>query len=274
MQKKRCDGDLLHVQKKGDRVTHTTQKKVMTSTPGIVVVSFNMLAHAYTKFNSALHKAPHTREETKDQRDARRERNAALVATLRPSVLLLQEHDDDVVIPGYGRGVRAFVDSRSEGCSVLLADDYSGTIDKSFTVDLGEGKSAAAAFVKGVWYMSSHLKGGPDSEYIKIRQVNLLLETLEKMAGKDAPAVWAGDMNDTKPEAQLVTCAAPKGFALISAVGPTGLTSKMDTALALDHVFVRGVPGVRLTIPHAPRIGGPWDSCDHGSDHVPLVISL
>ncbi len=83
------------------------------------VVSFNLLAHAYTKFNAVLHKQTDTREESAEQKHTRRARNAALIATLRPEVLLLQEHDLDVRVEGYARGVRALVDGRTEGCSVL-----------------------------------------------------------------------------------------------------------------------------------------------------------
>lgn len=241
------------------------------------VVSFNLLAHAYTKFNAVLHKQTDTREESAEQKHTRRARNAALIATLRPEVLLLQEHDLDVRVEGYARGVRALVDGRTEGCSVLLADWSPLAVEASFTVDLGDSKSGAAAKVGGTWFVSSHLKGGAGSDDAKVRQTRCLLHTLDAMDDPRAPAVWAGDMNETEPGRVLQPPAAEHGFQLVPSVGPTGLTSgAMVTALELDHVFVRHLGTTpRQTVPVPPVEGGPWaPTSTQGSDHVPVVLTI
>jgi hypothetical protein len=240
------------------------------------VVSYNLLSHGYTKFNQALH-GQSTPVESHDQMAARRRREQDLVAALNPAVLLLQEHDHDFAVAGYRRGVRAFVDGRTEGCSVLLADAVAAEMDTSFTVDLGDGKSAAVGLVGGVWFISCHLKGGPGSEGAKKRQVGTILRALRVAAGDTFYAVWAGDMNETAPGELFGEECAGAGFTLLDPVGPTGLTSRMDTALALDHVLLHGLPrgAVTVELPLVPDTKTPWaPDATQGSDHVPVVIRV
>lgn len=240
------------------------------------VVSYNLLSHGYTKFNQALHGQP-TPLESEEQLATRRRRELDTIAAVSPAVLLLQEHDTDFAIPGYNRGVRACVDGRTEGCSVLLADSCPHGMDTSFTIDLGDGKSAAVALVGGVWFVSCHLKGGPGSGHAKKRQVASILCALGKEAGRAYSAVWAGDMNETAPGDLFGEECAAAGFTLMDPVGHTGLTCAMDVALTLDHVMVHGLPraSVSIELPLAPDARTPWAAgAEQGSDHVPVVIRI
>lgn len=248
------------------------------------VVSWNLLSHKYTKFNKALHGQAGPLESV-EQQDTRIARIHAMIHDLDADVLLLQEHDSCVPIPGYRRGVRAFVEHRPEGCSILVADRCRWGVEGAVTLDLSEGKTAAIARWGSAWLVSCHLKGGPESAPVKRAQVQLIVDALRQhhalLCAHGGPTpmhvVWAGDMNDTAPGDTFGDTLAEAGLVLVPPVGCTGLTSDMRTQLTLDHFIVSreiadGPRGVRLSLPLAPDPRGPWaPGSAQGSDHVPVV---
>jgi endonuclease/exonuclease/phosphatase family metal-dependent hydrolase len=234
-------------------------------------VTFNMLSHGYTKHNSAVHgNGPARSLESVAQRDRRRALNAALVASVDADVLLLQEHDEDVSLPHYSSTItRAFVDGRSEGCSVAVKDGSGGGgIIAQWTLDLGDGKTAASALVHGVWFTSVHFKGGPGSEPMRREQAARLVARLSPTG----PAVIAGDFNDTDPDSTVGSVLGPE-WKRVPYEGHSGLNGGMTVPLAIDHVYVRDLEGATAAPMLPPK--QPWlDDVVCGSDHVPIVVTL
>ncbi len=258
------------------RMTSFGSPKVLVS-----CATFNALAHPYTKFNSAHHGHSETAVETATQQTRRYELNARALAEFYADVLLLQEHDQAFVVPGYRRIMRAFVDGRSEGCSIALADSSPMEFLSAATVDLGEGKSAVIAKIAAdaacFWAVSLHLKGGRDTDDVKRSQVQRVQTTLQALGfAKDTDTlVFAGDMNDVDPDRTFgALLRTGCNVCWHAPVGPTGLTSAFDKAIAIDHVFVTCDRRVEIQpLRHAP--GSPWATdAVVGSDHVPVLFTV
>jgi hypothetical protein len=247
------------------------------------VCTFNMLARPYTKFNKALHGASGPLE-TLEQTAARHALNIELLRGIDPMFALLQEHDRELhpSVLGATASVCAFVEGRSEGCSVLAFEGHSGiggvTLRHTWTLDLGEGKTAAFALVnvkKASWtfpllLVSVHLKGGPDSGPVKVKQITAVLAQVPP----EVPCVLAGDMNETDPAAVFGGLLKDAGFTHVEPTGPTGLNSPMTVQLTIDHVYTRGLAEVKMApMAWVPR--EPWGpGAVVGSDHVPVVFDI
>jgi endonuclease/exonuclease/phosphatase family metal-dependent hydrolase len=249
--------------------------------------TFNMLARPYTKFNKALHGASGPLE-TADQTAARYALNMQVLEDIGPMFALLQEHDRElhpVTQLHAASSVCAFVEGRSEGCSVLAFKKHgsAGTLQHTWTLDMGEGKTAAFAFaevnIEGVatfplLLVSVHLKGGPDSGPVKVKQITAVLAQVLSQVPPDVPCVLAGDMNETDPAAVFVELLKEAGFKHLEPKGPTGLNSPMTVQLTIDHVYTRGLAEVKAApMVWVPR--EPWGpDAVVGSDHVPVVFDI
>jgi endonuclease/exonuclease/phosphatase family metal-dependent hydrolase len=233
------------------------------------VVSFNLLAHPYTKFQKEWHKQA-AGVETADQWATRRARNASAIAAIGPDVLLLQEHDVGVAIDGYTTAVNAVVGDHVEGTSVLLRTGMPPPL-AAWQLDIGDGKSAAFARLhSGLTVASVHLRGGPDSADAKRRQLDMVLAQLPG----GHPAIVAGDMNEARPWEALDATMAAGGFTRLAPAGDTGLTSDLRTRLCIDHVYTRGVE-VTAPLSLPLPVENPWeDGAVLGSDHAPLVFAV
>ncbi len=242
-----------------------------TTTPNVLeVMTFNMLAHPYTKFNQAFHKNPDGVLETAAQRAERYLLNLQTIEARAPPVLLTQEHDVALAVTGYTTGASAYVESRTEGCSVLFRDGtpIAAAPKRCRTLDLLEGKTAVVVTVFGfATFVSLHLKGGPGSRPVKLAQLRKVLEAVEGLG----PTVIGGDFNETDVSvfAELMGSA---DFHCVQYEGASGLGTDLMTPLALDHVYVRDVHAVSLAAVRAPA--NPWlPGAVIGSDHVPLVLT-
>jgi endonuclease/exonuclease/phosphatase family metal-dependent hydrolase len=237
-------------------------------------MTFNLLAHAYTKYAKAHHRNPTGHElESSAQRQRRRLCNAAVVAAFMPDVLCTQEHDKDLDIVGYEAGVRASVEGRGEGCAVLFRSGsvLSQQARRTWTVDLREGKTAAFAHLPGhAVFVSVHLKGGPDSDAVKRRQLAAVLEMLPT----EPRVVVCGEMNEPRPEALFADCLAAHGLKRVHYEGFSGMSSDYSVPLHIDHMFVRQSAVVqRASVLGHPM--SPWlPEASSGSDHVPLVATI
>jgi hypothetical protein len=240
--------------------------------PGTTCVSFNALAHGYTKFSTEHHSgpgAPPRSLESEAQRLQRYAKNQNVLGALRPDYLLTQEEDfDGPALPGFQYCASVALFDRTEGCVIRSRVN---PILHSVGVDLGEGKTAVVAFLRsGLTLISAHLKGGPGSDPVKVAQVRRILTFVPPVG----PAIFGGDFNSTNPEEVLGGVLGPAGFTHVPNEHPTGLTSDLSTPLILDHFFIRG----DFTAVAAPVIqtpASPWlPGAVVGSDHVPLLITL
>ena len=256
-------------------VFYTAQNQVPASRLArmMKVLSFNLLAHPYTKFSASFHRSPDGGVlESAAQQVTRYARNEVIISTLTPDVLCTQEHDREFVIPDYTEGVSAYVEGRSEGCSVLFrtGSELSRKPRRTWTLDLTEGKTAAFAHVPGHGvFVSVHLKGGPGSEATRRKQLAMVLQALPL----EATVVICGDMNETKPDKLFAEQLALHGLRRVPYDAWSGMTSDFSAPLALDHVFVRVSAHATATVMGHPK--DPWASdATCGSDHVPLLVYL
>jgi endonuclease/exonuclease/phosphatase family metal-dependent hydrolase len=223
------------------------------------VATFNMLSHGYTKYQTQDGQV-----ETEEQQRRREERNGVLIQKLDADVLFLQEHDRDLSIEGYPFSARAFV-GKWEGCSVLFRKPPAVALHTR-TVGIGYGKSAAIADMDGTVFASVHLKGGPDTKDARKMQVAMLLHALPPTG----PCIIAGDMNDTAPEETFGDLLGAAGFKRTAYDGFSGFSSDLNTPLAIDHMFARGVTLQDVHIPFA--VENPWIAeSTSGSDHAAVV---
>ena len=237
------------------------------------IASFNLLYHGYTKFNQPFHKNPAERTETIEQRDVRYERNRLLVDTMAVDVLLTQEHDVTLKFDDYAVAGSAFVEGRGEGCAVLLrrGTPVEAARRQVVTVDLGEGKTAVIVVVDGFGtFVSLHLKGGPESKEIRLKQ----LRTVLGLTDSTLPCLIGGDFNEDAVADSISPLMATCGFAESPYPGHTALHTDMETPLALDHFYLRGFTSLNTAPFMVPK--NPWDpeNLVRGSDHVPLCTRL
>lgn len=263
-----------------------------SSSSFLKIMSWNLLAHPYTKHAWEFHGASEKAVETEDQCKKRHEQIRALLEAHPHDLYLFQEVDgltdeehppilDNVLPPTYERFFYK-LDGLKEGVAIGWNPERLKAV-KTRGVDLGEDKAAALVlFDSGLLVATMHLKGGPKGPPpVKCAQVKKVLEAAFHLDPTAKTLLMAGDMNEAKPlENGLDQVFDSFGMIRVPSTRPTFRifpppTDPVD--LTLDHLYVsRSASGSFScqTLGSLSSLSNPWthpESC--GSDHLPISFN-
>lgn len=271
----------------GNTTTSFSSAPAPPSGSDVKVGTFNLLAHAYTKHCSTQHGGSPSTLESKDQRLWRQNAILQTIEKAGASVWLTQEHDVDFRDWGSTWHVQAATGIKEEGGVSVTRTEGCGIVSRIppdpasiKTLQLGDGKTAIVADIQGTRFGSFHLSGGPDSDGTKRLQLQEILKAVECPTVERV--VIAGDCNCTSPDDTFGDMIAAAGLKRVPYEGFSGMTSRMDKQLQIDHVFVKGFPTVTsASLPCGPATN-PFEgstpsglgATSLGSDHAPVVVTI
>lgn len=228
------------------------------------VVSFNVLADAYTGYGDYSHVSSELLE-----LGARNNAIVRLLRKLDADVFGLQEADETLVAELHDTEWQSFWtrkgNNKTDGCLTLVKHGLAVNNFRSY--EYGDGSGHVAQFIEigKVVLANTHIKWAPpdSSNHIGVHQAKELLDNLNY----DSAVIFA-DCND-RPGGPVRQAIAEAGFLNLCGDSPTALVDQEP--IALDLLAIRGIAGRNVTQNYDLR---KIPNVDCPSDHIPVEAEL